>query len=86
MYDVFVAAGVARFKAAGALRILKAAGVTQMYGFMAARVARKPPFLQASRADVMIYIGDGRRRLEMIGKGKILRQSIGSNHFAGGLD
>ena len=30
---LFVAAGVARFKAAGALRIFKAAGVTQMYGF-----------------------------------------------------
>ena len=28
-------------------------------------------------AELMIYIGDGRRRLEMIGKARILRQSIG---------
>ena len=37
-------------------------------------------------AEVMIYIGDGRRRLEMVGKAGVLRQSMGFTTFAGGLD
>ena len=37
-------------------------------------------------AEVMTYIGDGRRRLEMVGKVRILGQSIGLDNFAGGLD